>query len=668
MFKNRRGKTVFSVMAAALLVLSASVGAGEVTIVNPGFEDPVQAEDAWTYDYPGWGEFNNVDGQSLGTWNPGSGAFGSVAPEGENVGWVSGATEDVGFAQVLTETLTVGMVYTLTVQVGDSPYYEFAGYKVQLLAGGSTDDNAGEVTVGTLLAEDDSSVTIADDTFGLSTVVYTYDPADAALLGQNLQIRLIAVPGSGEVDFDDVRLDAFLDLNPSPANNAIVDPAGNLELSWSNLDPNTPGDPVFVDVWFGTDPNKLDSLHYTKVVPAGENTTSVIVDASLEGTYYWQVDSHIYGADHINDANMIKGSVYTFEAASDFPPSVVQIDTSDMITWSGQEIQLDTTVADDGMSQLSYAWSAYPADGVVFTPDDGGDGSTSSVEEPTVMISKEPGIVKIPIVNAGFENPEYADGESAYSLGSGGWSEGNYLASNRNAWLIEAWSAGIYNPSAAQGYGGNTAEGENAGFQESYNAYDMGIRQILAANLMPDAHYELSVKVGNPAIINGGVTSDYRVELVAGGVIVASSAGASPVDDTWTDVTVTYDSPSTVSEGQALEIRLVLVDNGSTGTELDFDDVKLNITGTNIPATVTLTFGVRDEANPTPVEDTITIDVYDDACVAARIGVGLAADNPGDIDGNCITDLKDIAAMAQTWLDDTGLTESVLAPASGGGQ
>jgi hypothetical protein len=94
--------------------------------------------------------------------------------------------------------------------------------------------------------------------------------------------------------------------NPSPENGATV-PAGNVELSWTNRPPNV-GSDVWVDVWFGTDPNKLNPFaDYTKVVDAGENTTSVTVDASAIGTFYWQVDTYINGPDHINEPNKVEG-------------------------------------------------------------------------------------------------------------------------------------------------------------------------------------------------------------------------------------------------------------------------------------------------------------------------------------------------------------------------
>ena len=77
--------------------------------------------------------------------------------------------------------------------------------------------------------------------------------------------------------------------------------------------------------------------------------------------------------------------------------------------------------------------------------------------------------------------------------------------------------------------------------------------------------------------------------------------------------------------------------------------------------TVTLTLAVSDGVT-LPSEDTITIDVYDDACKAA-IGKGLQAENRGDIDGDCTTDIDDLAPMAQKWLtENMGLPGPVPKP------
>ena len=208
-------KLILMLMAAALLALSASAGAYDVAIQNAGFEDPVLTEGNYNYEVPGWDTFG--PGGGSGCWNPdadGAVFYGylGIAPEGLNVAWIESGWEDNtpndpddddftnvdgGLAQVLTETLAAGMTYTLTVEVGNSYYYAWGeGYKIQLLAG------------DTLLAQDDNSLTPAIDTFETSTVSYTYDSAQSALLGEPLEIRLLAKPGNGELDVDDVRLDA----------------------------------------------------------------------------------------------------------------------------------------------------------------------------------------------------------------------------------------------------------------------------------------------------------------------------------------------------------------------------------------------------------------------------------------------------------------------------
>jgi hypothetical protein len=57
----------------------------------------------------------------------------------------------------------------------------------------------------------------------------------------------------------------------------------------------------------------------------------------------------------------------------------------------------------------------------------------------------------------------------------------------------------------------------------------------------------------------------------------------------------------------------------------------------------------------------MTIDVYDDACLAAE-AVGALVLDPTDLDENCITNFEDIAVMATTWLVDYTLTEPVAKP------
>jgi hypothetical protein len=73
--------------------------------------------------------------------------------------------------------------------------------------------------------------------------------------------------------------------------------------------------------------------------------------------------------------------------------------------------------------------------------------------------------------------------------------------------------------------------------------------------------------------------------LLAGGALLQSATGASPVDgSTFTTASLTYNSGATPPQlGQALEIRILAVNDGSDGYEVDFDDVQLTLTSSGSP-------------------------------------------------------------------------------------
>ncbi len=199
--------------------------------------------------------------------------------------------------------------------------------------------------------------------------------------------RLTAWGGSGTVLVDyDVTNPGFTTIRSVPG---IVSPGmgetvivGNVELNWTNYEPNMPGDDVYVDVWFGTDPNKLNPATYTKVVSLGKNLTSTVVSAPVEGTYYWQVDSYIYGTTE--PASVTEGFVYVFHAAEDLPPSVDA--GPDMITWAGQPIQLNAIIQDDGASATTILWEANDPNAVLSDP---------AIENPFVTVDYPAGAVTL---------------------------------------------------------------------------------------------------------------------------------------------------------------------------------------------------------------------------------------------------------------------------------
>ena len=342
-------------------------------------------------------------------------------------------------------------------------------------------------------------------------------------------------------------------------------------------------------------------------------------------------------------------------------PNAPSVDAGvDMITWSGEPVQLDPNIVEQpgsSWTNLTYQWTANPPENVVFDP-------SADVEAPAITITKPATVTKsITVGNAGFESPVLEDGFEESNPPS--WTDGYYDLANPTEWVVDEALAGVYNPDASMGYGGVVPEGENAGYTTANSSRDSGMSQVLSATLEANTRYELTVQVGNPFLFNGSTTTaNYRVELLAGGVLLASDTGPSPADDTtWKTATVVYDSGEEPAQlGEPLEIRLIAV-NYTDGKGVDFDDVQLSAEGpAPEPYVVRLTLAVNNEGSTRPdVKDDLTIDVYDDACQAAK-ALDLGADNPGDFDGNCITDANDLGMLASKWLTDTGLTGPVPKP------
>ena len=119
--KNRRGKTVLTVVAAALFALSASAGATEITVPDAGFDDHVLAEGGYVYigEAAYTGAWNSDYGDG-GAWLD----YGYYAddPAGPDLPALSGNNKVYGegdyIYQILDETFIEGEAYTLSVWTG----------------------------------------------------------------------------------------------------------------------------------------------------------------------------------------------------------------------------------------------------------------------------------------------------------------------------------------------------------------------------------------------------------------------------------------------------------------------------------------------------------------------------------------------------------------------
>ena len=91
----------------------------------------------------------------------------------------------------------------------------------------------------------------------------------------------------------------------------------------------------------------------------------------------------------------------------------------------------------------------------------------------------------------------------------------------------------------------------------------------------------------------------------------------------------------------------------------DQEDATVTITKTaptGDATVVTMTLaGNNAGSGKDDVTDTMTIDVYDDSCLAAE-AAGTVEFDPTDVNADCITNLKDFAELAAAWLVDYTLT------------
>ncbi|MCF7956622.1 MAG: hypothetical protein K9M75_12535 [Phycisphaerae bacterium] len=421
----------------------------------------------------------------------------------------------------------------------------------------------------------------------------------------------------------------------SPLNEASP---GDVDLNWENivLDLDNPGD-VYVEVLFGTEPNEANPAYDIAALTldpvSGLNVTSVTASGLSNGTYYWQVNSYLYGDPEIveygtGDPNIVNGPLWTFEVLGD-PSPVIESITGDQMTWPGEPVPLVATITNYGESATIIEWVADPADNVTIE-----DGDTAT---PTVTITRTP-YSEAKIVNAGFEDPVIIDGLSDGTTPTG-WTK--------------IGSSGMANP--APGAIIDTAsEGEQCLWANAGGAFSI----VLSETVQAGATYTLNADIGHGMWSNAN--SKYLVQLIAldgeNELVLAEDDNSIAIaPQAWVTSEVLYTNDPVADANKVdLPLMIKLVNPADGSSDVEFDNVVLT-SDTLFPIssgveTVTLTVSVSDGANPIPVKASVEIDVYGDACAMARVGEG--KDDLNDLDKDCDIDIEDLALQAATWLND----------------
>jgi len=170
-----------------------------------------------------------------------------------------------------------------------------------------------------------------------------------------------AYGGDGEVvvDTDEelgtITVRGLHPLNPYPSDDGSVS-AGDVELSWTVPEPNVPGQPVPVDVYFTDDLEALQQFADPAAMQVVNmlNVTSIVMQTQPKTRYYWAVDTYVNGTAEFP----VVGPIFSF-VADNLPPEVDA--GADVATWlvdGLRTVNLDATVTDDGaISPYTVQWT-----------------------------------------------------------------------------------------------------------------------------------------------------------------------------------------------------------------------------------------------------------------------------------------------------------------------
>lgn len=193
----------------------------------------------------------------------------------------------------------------------------------------------------------------------------------------------------------------------------------------------------------------------------------------------------------------------------------------------------------------------------------------------------------VTIVNSSFELPVTPPDSFLVGPAPDGWTA--YGSVN----LVDR-VVGVLNPNTTALYLDPVPDGSNVAvtFLSNFSGNEAGLEQTLAATLQPLTQYTLNVEVGNlatyevpphdPFDFDG--FPGYRIELLAGGVVVASDEDTLlPGEGRFLTSTVQLAVGLDHAQlGQPLGIRLVNLD-AAPGVEVNFDDVRLDATALECP-------------------------------------------------------------------------------------
>jgi len=197
------------------------------------------------------------------------------------------------------------------------------------------------------------------------------------------------------------------------------------------------------------------------------------------------------------------------------------------------------------------------------------------------------------------------------------------------------------------------------------NKPDLDQSQFDTLNISSLKFWVDEIRIGTTfADVTGGVSDPNLPDVDAGINMITWSGEAVPMDPNvvvppgsdWTSLTYLWTAQPDGIGDPNLDVAIT----GATSEDASVTITKGEPTGCATVISMTLAVNNEGRTDP-PVRDTMTVHVYDDACLAAKAAGPVEIDRT-DLDGNCITNFKDFALLASSWLDDYEATGPVPKP------
>lgn len=182
----------------------------------------------------------------------------------------------------------------------------------------------------------------------------------------------------------------------------------------------------------------------------------------------------------------------------------------------------------------------------------------------------------ININNHSFESPVLTGGQLVYALAiPNDWS----ASGSGQFWMVHAEPG---SPQSWAGFPGGLADGT----QFAIIVGDGALTSQTLGPLTPSFLYTLTVALGRP---NNASVGDYSLELLVGGVVVASRtiAGSIIPSGTWQDFTLQYISPISNTPAGDVTVRLGHIQGAQQQRQGTFDNVRLEAHWVPEPAGLT---------------------------------------------------------------------------------